>query len=167
MILAVDPGSTTALVVRHRDDLVDRDLLEGLDLTLPYLPKAIDLVLTATLNLVDDHGPAILAVEGAVPPHGYNGGKIRIIDPAPIIGTAHLVGALISIGAIVIAPAGFGAPLDPGLPPKVARRILEATYPADLIGPRETTGAGKGPRQHLRAAWDLAGAADRQARSTR
>ena len=159
MILGIDPGVTTAYVVRDRDDLIDRALVEDLDLTGRNVERAVDAVLSQALELVDRHRPRIVAVEAAVAPTAYNRGKIRIIDPAPIIGTAHLVGALIGIGALTVPPDGFGDPVPDGTPPAVARRILEASYPADLIGARETTGRGKGPAQHLRAAWDVAGAA--------
>lgn len=68
MILGIDPGRTTALVVRHGHRLVDRALLEDLDLTGHAIEKAVDLVLGAALALVDDHGPDLIAVEAAVPP---------------------------------------------------------------------------------------------------
>lgn len=165
MIVAIDPGRTTALVARDGDRLAGTALLEGLDLTGPDLARSIDAVVLAAGDLIQTHRAGLLAVEGAVAPTPYNRGKVRITDPAPIIGTAHLVGALVAVGAIIIAPGGHGDKIPAGTPPKAAREILHKLYPPDLIGPRETTGRGKSPRQHLRAAWDVAYVAQVHARS--
>jgi hypothetical protein len=161
IVLGVDPGAYTALVVRSGDRLLAHRLLKfGADGLVDRLEESIEATVDAADELAHTFGPDVIAVEGAVAPTAYNRGRLRMIDPAPIIATAHLVGALAAHGAAIVPPAGFGAPVcPPGTNPAVARRILIASYPAPLVGPRETTGAGKSPYQHLRAAWDLCAAA--------
>ena len=166
IVLGCDPGACTALVIRSGDNLLSYRLLKfGTD----GLERRLGECIEATVAAAEEMRGAGLftvdrfVVEGAVAPTAYHRGRLRMIDPAPIIATAHLVGALAAHGARIVPPAGFGAPVcPPGTDPRVARRILEASYPAALIGDRETTGAGKSPHQHLRAAWDLCASARRQ-----
>lgn len=162
IVLAVDPGPRwTALVVRDTrapettDDaapaaeILDRQELDDVTALGAWALKCA----TVAHNLKIRHAPDVSAVEAAVAPTAYSGGKLKMTNPGPIIETAVIVGAIVArLHAVIIPPDGFGAPVP-------SRRHLEAMYPPSLIGPRETTGSGKSPRQHLRAAFDLAGAA--------
>lgn len=171
MILGIDPGRTTAMVVRDGDRIVAAHT-RTLDLD-GHLERSIDETVLDATSLIDAHPIAGVAVEGAVAPTAWHAGKIKITDPAPIIATAHLVGALVGcLAATIVPPAGHGLKVPANTPAKIARQILEDLYPPELIGPRETTGRSKSDNQHRRAAWDIAGAyhptnrtrtADRQA----
>lgn len=163
-VLGIDPGATTAMVVRTGDVLWATKVLD-LDLA-RRLEVSIDVVLFEARNLLETHAVEAVAVEGAVAPTAWHNGKVRITDPGPIIGTAHLVGAIVGcLAATIVAPASHGMKIPAGTPAAAARRMLEALYPPDLIGPRETTGRSKNRRQHLRAAWDVAGTARQAARA--
>lgn len=163
IVLGIDPGAQTAMVVRDGDRLLAAHVLE-LDLE-HRLEWSIDTTGLEARTLLETHGVELVAVEGAVAPTAWHNGKIKITDPAPIIGTAHLVGALVGcLAATIVPPAGHGLKVPAGTPAKAARRMLESLYPPELIGPRETTGRSKTPWQHKRAAWDVAGAARQAAR---
>ena len=163
IVLGIDPGASTAMVVRDRNLLLAQQVLD-LDLD-ARLPWSIDTTLLAATGLIGTHRPDLVAVEGAIAPTAWHNGKIRMIDPAPIIGTAHLVGALVGCcAATIVPPARHGMKIPAGTPPRAARAMLESLYPPGLIGPRETTGRSKTPMQHLRAAWDIADAGRQAAR---
>ena len=90
--------------------------------------------------------PVPIAVEDVVAPNPHMG----LTNVSALIETARLVGYLQAVYPVVLVPpGGHGkAPLQ--------------TYPAALVGPRETAGTGR--RRHLRSAWDVAGAASGAAR---
>jgi hypothetical protein len=170
IVLGIDPGARwTALVVREGDHLIDRDLLdrETYRASVAGITLADDRItewaryctvaatgLIRSLRDVADVNVEAIGVEGVVAPrpHAAPGKGPRLTDVGPTIETAWVAGALCErLNAVVVEPSGFGAPAP-------NRRVLEAMYPADLIGPRETTGSGKTSWQHLRAAYDIAGA---------
>lgn len=156
IVLGIDPGARwTALVVRDGDRLLAHKVTDRDALTVwtPLVRYAQDVVAIARAIRVDT-AVDVTGVEGVVAPrpHAAPGKGPRLTDVGPTIETAWVAGALThALGAVVVEPSGFGAPAP-------NRRVLEAMYPADLIGPRETTGSGKSRWQHLRAAWDIAGA---------
>ncbi len=168
IVTFVDPGSRWTAVVT-------RDLTRGLDGLRGWsvhdrrelstedavgeIVEEVDRQAAEATGLVGWTGLDLrVGVENTVAPSSHIGGKVRRINPEQIIATAQVVGAMIArFGATVIDPAGFGAPV-------ASRAVLVATYPAELIGPRETTGSGKSPRQHARAAWDGAHALGRAIR---
>lgn len=169
-ILSIDPGSRwVAIVVRdmggHDDDeaLVDWTVLDREDLDRPDLATWVRHVATVATNLRIRHGPDEIAVEAVVAPGGHaSGRKGHIIAPGPIIETAAVLGGIVTaFTSAHVIPAGDYGPTMPN------RRILVAAYPSDLVGPRETTGSGKSPHQHARAAWDMATAAAPKIRATR
>lgn len=152
----VDRGSQAKRTRAHREldgwlaTIVDH--LEEVLHTVSVLP-----VLAGAVHLV--------AVELTTPPTGFRDGKRAPIDPGPLMDTAQVGGAAHAWGSANGIPAKFVTPsrhgtvdLPAGTPAKVARAALEQSYPAELIGARETSGRGKGDLQHVRAAWDVAGA---------
>jgi Holliday junction resolvasome RuvABC endonuclease subunit len=163
-ICAIDPGSRyTAFAVRDTkgatlDDqllgwrVIDRKNLEHQDLT-SWLRQ----VTQYAGHLLQTHAPVRCVIEAVTAPNPHLG----MTNPAGIIETASVLGAIVGMYGAVIIPAGsYGAPV-------ASRSILRAAYPTELVGPRETTGAGKGIRQHARAAFDLAAAAPRYIHTTR
>lgn len=158
-IVAVDPGHRwTALVVRTGDSLRARELLTRRDDEL--LDSWALRCASAVWKLADTYYGRHVAVEAVTAPTGHSSrGRSGLVDPGPLLDTAVVVGAVLArcSGAFLVAPGGFG----PTLP---SRAALLAAYPPALVGPRERTGSGKGPHQHLRAAWDLAAAARLQLR---
>lgn len=167
LVLGVDPGIMTALVLRDcaarraTDGLVGLDYLDRRRGTWDDAGWARHVVRHAaqllTSHGLDLTGGFVVAVEDVVPPVGHARGRSGLIDPGPLIQTAKLAGAVTQAfahTARLVRPAGFG----PAMP---SRAVLCAAYPAGLIGDRETTGGGKTRWQHLRAAWDCAGACPR------
>lgn len=161
-VVGIDPGTTTAIVVRDGDRLLAQALIGRGDLG--PIEAWVGAVVLEANDLRLGHRAAATFVEAATAPSPHLG----LTDPAPIIATAHLVGALVVGSDATIVPAArHGSKVPKGTPAKVARRMLEAMYPAELIGDRDTTGNAKTPRQHLRAAWDVAGAGMAQLRTGR
>jgi Holliday junction resolvasome RuvABC endonuclease subunit len=153
VIVGVDPGGqTTGIVVRSGPHYVygvtvSRKVAGGGRLSMvEYLVEVLD-----SLGLIEEsYHPSAYAVEDAIAPNPHVG---RITDPGPIIEAAQVLGAVLGLcrgAALVIRPARHGAPV-------ASRAELEAKYPAELIGARETKGTGG--LRHLRSAWDIAGAA--------
>lgn len=172
IILGIDPGSRwTALVARHATATTDVGLLawqvlDRNDLDDTAITAWTDHVLGrcawVATSVARDTDHLTVAVEAAVAPNPHLG----ITNPAGIIDAAVLVGGVLGLYGhqAVVVPAGrHGYAVPDGITGKTARRILERAYPADLIGPRETTGRGKSTRQHARAAWDIAGVGARLA----
>jgi hypothetical protein len=99
-------------------------------------------------------GPFLLALEDLTEPNPH-AGHVTPGLVAAMAEAAHISGAIIhrygrrqSFRLILVPPGGHGR-----------AQPLRQAYPACLVGPRETTGRGKGPLQHCRAAYDVAGAA--------
>lgn len=145
--VGVDPGGRhTGVAVRsgdlcHAQHVFTRDRDEPLEGYLAATRAAI----VAVTNI---WSADLVAVEDVNEPTGHLGG----INVRGILWAAQMLAAVeaavvasTTASTIRVPPANFG-------------RSPLATYPAELVGPRETTGAGKGPRQHARAAWDVAGA---------
>lgn len=115
-----------------------------------------------------------LAVELTVAPRGHARGRDgHLIDPSPLIATAQVGGAVHGwaqargLPVRFVTPDRHGTPdLPDGAPKALARQVLEQSYPPELVGARETTGRGKSPWQHMRAAWDIAETARRERRMT-
>jgi hypothetical protein len=157
-ICAIDPGSRyTAIVVRDTrgatldDELIGWLVIDRKDLVTQDLSSWITEVGQYVKYLINKHGPVRRVIEAVSAPNPHLG----ITNPAGIIETAAVLGAIVGMyGAAIIPAGGYGAPV-------ASRAILCAAYPSALVGPRETTGSGKGLRQHARAAFDLAGAAPR------
>lgn len=171
IVLGIDPGSRhvglaitdTDLPGNRPDALiawatVDRAAIEpGLGERRRWLRHVLDRI---TDLLEPELLAELIAVEDVTPPTPHLG----MTNPAAIIDTALLTGAILGQypDAITIPPGGHGNPVPDGITGNMARRILLATYPPDLVGARETTGRGKGPRQHARAAYDVARTAARR-----
>ena len=163
VILGVDPGArTVGAVLRRGADLIAHTAVVRRD-PLGPIEDWFDTVIDALGQLCDrptDEWPKLLAVEGVNAPSPHMG----MTNVAPTLETALVAGVVVGFGMVddlparVIPPDRFGSPVE-GLTGQVARQTLLQRYPADLVGPRETTGSGKGPLQHVRAAWDCAGAA--------
>lgn len=158
-VLAIDPGARTAgLVVRdHGDELIEaiacqREPGEPLE-------RWANTVANHATAIAHAHAPDLVAIEGIAAPTPHMGTIAvgALLDTAYVAGALATLAGLLNHAVILVPPAGFGAPID--MPGPMARRVLLARYPEQLVGPTETTGAGKGPKQHLRAAWDLAHAA--------
>jgi len=161
VILGVDPGArTVGAVLRSGAELLGHTALVR-DNPLGPIESWIDDVLanlhdlTNGVNRVD-----VVAIEGVNAPSPHMG----MINVAPTLETALVAGAVAGwampdgFATVIVPPDRFGAPVE-GLTGPTARQALLQRYPADLVGPRETTGSGKGPLQHVRAAYDVAGAA--------
>jgi len=116
--------------------VVTRDT-EGLWPDSGYLIEVRDTV-AAALDIAG--GDAVIAVEGVVNPSPHLG----LSNPGGIIAAGMVLGAVL-VGhpdAVLVRPGRHGS------------QALNS-YPSELIGPRETTGAGK--LRHARSAWDVAG----------
>lgn len=169
-ILAVDPGARQAgAVVRRGRDLKAWVTVLRDDPTSPVAEWAGE-VCDALETMVGwyDAPSTVLAVEGVNAPSPHMG----MTNVAPTLDTAWVAGAVgawgrdLGLPVLVVPPARHGAPVE-GLTGRAARQVLLQKYPDVLVGPRETTGSGKGHLQHARAAWDVAGAAALQLRLER
>lgn len=152
IVVGVDPGKTTGVVVRHLDDLLHAELVafDGGSFRV-FLKEVVSAVGDAEMRAigawsctVPDPRPPRIAVED-------------LVHPNPHLGLANLDGLLLTaqvLGAIraqfdvtLVPPAGHGsAPLS--------------TYPPGLVGAREHGLYGTGKRRHVRSAWDIAGAVE-------
>ena len=168
IVLGIDPGARyVGIAVRDvsRRANAPEALLawETLDRrAIGYDVSTVDawahVVLEAVTDLDVEHNADLVAVEAATAPSPHLG----MTNPAGIIEAAVLVGAMLGrfgVSTVLVDQAGHGSPVPKGATAALGRRILEQSYPAELIGARETTGRGKSPRQHARAAFDVAGAA--------
>lgn len=157
-IIGVDPGGrNVGIVIRHGDELLNHRLLHRHDHEPrhEWAVRVADVVRTLWWN--QDRPPTV-AVEDLNDPTPHLGlTSVRgLIDTAVVIGAiaGHSTGAHL----VMVPPARHGRTAE-GL----GRPGLLATYPPQLVGPRETTGTGH--LRHCRAAWDVAGAAARRART--
>lgn len=152
-VLAVDPGSkTSGLVVRDGQSCLHVELVERGSAFEEYFEQVIDAAMAASKS----HNPDVHAVEGVVAPSPHLG----LIDVGPLLEIAEMVGALRNFGFVVVRPRGHGRP--PELPLAALKVYMEASYPAELLGERETTYGGA--KRHLRSAWDVAASAVEQTR---
>lgn len=158
IVLGVDPGgrdtglavvdtsaggtSTPPLLASATVHRLDRGPLEQ-----PGRAYLTD-VLAASLDLVRRFEVKLIAVEAVRKPKGHAAGrKGHLIDPAGLMGTAVVFGAVFgrswTVPVIAIQPGGNGTYLPLG------------RYPA----PIGTTGKGNDKRRHERSAYDVAVAA--------
>jgi hypothetical protein len=169
VIVGTDPGGAhTALVARDGARLVEA-LYRERHPAATRLDWLVDCAIAAKA-MAARVDATVAGVEDVEAPNPHVGRKrrdgsdrgARIINPGPAIEAALCAGALVTALREVcpvrlVKPGGFGAP-------QPNRRMLLAVYPVELVGPRETTGSGKSKWQHLRSAWDVAGATARWAR---
>jgi hypothetical protein len=142
VILGVDPGGTTGIVLRDGDKLLAHATTTGpWDQILTVIWR--DLPATVTFEAV--------AIEAVVPPNVWHNGRKQVLPPDSLIATALTAGAIAGwawadqVPVLWIPPAHNGqGPLD--------------AYPPEL---RPTRGQGKGADnlRHCRSAWDVAGTA--------
>ncbi len=147
VVIGVDPGgATTGVVARRGSDVLAACSISSSDHE--TLGAYLEEVLVAVVGYRDTHAAAGVAVEDALPPNPHLG----ISNPAGIIAAAKVLGAVVGLipDAVIVRPGRHGAPA-------ANRRELEARYPAELIGARETKGTGA--LRHVRSAFDVAGAA--------
>lgn len=147
IVVGVDPGGReTGIVARRGSSLVAGTVVarQAQDSDATYIAD----VLEAVDSYLNAGGSALVAVEGVVHPNPH----VRITNIDGLLEAAKVFGAVVGRfpQAAVVEPGGNGSgPL--------------ASYPADLVGERETTGTG-GWRRHLRSAWDVAGAGQHRLR---
>jgi hypothetical protein len=112
--------------------------------------------LTTIADLIEQYAPEVdhVAVEDVVAPKGFNHGQRAPINPESLIGTAAVLGVILTTARMAgfdvhrIRPGGNGAG-------------CLATYPEALITTAERRGnwkarvAGKGARCHERSSWDI------------
>lgn len=156
LLVGVDPGGHhTGVILRqgsdlHAASLVVRDAGQPIA---AYLGEVLDTVAGYSRLRVAGATVAAIVAEDVTPPTGFADGERRPIDPAGLLETAKVLGAILTLpGVIVVESGGNGSqPLD--------------LYPALLIGPLEKVGTGK--RRHLRSAWDVAGRGELELRTRR
>lgn len=158
IVVGVDPGArATGIVVvdhsGHPGQLSYRaELVTSTTVTRPLddgplvkVPRAylVDVVATVTAA-VRDHAAALLAIEDVNAPSWRHAGKTKPVDPAGIIATAIVLGALRGrawqLPVVDVAPGGNG------------RRLPLHAYPDPLC----TGGKGHDKRRHERSAFDVA-----------
>lgn len=172
VVVGVDPGSRWCAMTAARFGPDSRDgayLAHAvLDREAVHLDAPLDewsgAVIDSLEGLTAGLFVGLVAVELTTAPRGHARGREgHIIAPGPLIDTAQIGGAVFGacLGtgcpAVYVTPDRHGTVDLPKNPTKrFARALLEHHYPAELIGPRETTGTGKSPWQHARAALDIA-----------
>lgn len=159
IVVGVDPGSRDtgiavvedleqfgelprllASVTVHRGD--DGPLIDPPD---AYLVDVNAAILDAVRTWTPGHRTvSLLAIEGISAPKGFAKGKKHTLDPAPLIGTALVLGAV--LGRSWPVPVVRIPPGDNG------RRLPLRDYP----GPLATRGKGYDKRRHERSAYDVA-----------
>ena len=146
VVLGVDPGlNETGLALRQGDAVLRACVVqraEGQE-DGAYVTEVAE----ALAEYAGEHPGLLVCVEGVEEPKWFIQGKARPVNTRGIIGTATVLGAVLGAfpNAVIVPPGGNGsAPLS--------------TYPAALVGPRETTGTS-GLLRHARSAYDVAGAA--------
>lgn len=140
IVLGVDPGGTTGLVMRNGDELLWHATAHGWEDALKCLQAA---PLWPEAQRV--------AIEEVVAPRGFANGQRAPINPGSLIPTAMAAGACAAwawvgpVGVVWVPPGHNG------------QGALSA-YPEPL---RPTRGQGKGSDslRHCRSAWDVAGTA--------
>lgn len=172
IVIGVDPGGRdTGLVVIDDAPPVTRDrpagaidLLESLTIRradsaagtpIEAVPRTYLLdVMSAVRDLLQIHvgdarrgtSHALIAVEGVVKPTGHAGGRRgHLIDPAGLLATAQVLGAILarawSVPVVRVPPGGNGSALP------------WTAYPEQI---RAKSPLGKDNRRHMRSAYDVA-----------
>lgn len=153
LTLGIDPGgSQTGYVVRNGRTLVDWDLLDRdqADRTL-----WVEACVEAANNLALEFEPELVAVENLNDPTPHMG----VTSVRGLIDTAVIIGALVAWSQDFPLPLQLVPPACHGRAAEgLGRAALVAAYPG-LVGPREKSGAGQ--MRHVRAAWDIAGHANK------
>jgi hypothetical protein len=160
LILGCDPGSRFCglALVRGREvvawDLVERTAGQSVVGWIGECSSGA-LLLACQTNVTGEAWQAspklTVAVEDVNSPKLFINGKRQMISPESLIGTAAVMGGLVSWAAtegfpcLLVAPGGNGSGQREG-------------YPAELWGAREGP-AGTGRLGHVRSAWDIALAA--------
>lgn len=153
LILGCDPGSRfCGLALVRGDELVAWDLVERTEGQ--SIAGWIGECYSGALMLCCDYHevrPVTVAVEDVNSPKLYINGKRQMISPESLIGTAAVMGGLVSWAATEGFPCLLVAPGGNGSGPFSA-------YPDEL---RPTRGKGRGfdKMNHCRSAWDVALAA--------
>lgn len=145
-VLGVDPGRRwCGFCVRRGDDALARAVLAREDHEdLHTWARACR---DRALQYVAKWRPTLIAVEGVESPNPHVG-MVRPLDTLETAFCAGLIAGCVpsaTIDVVIVEPAGHGT-------------SALHSYPETLIGGRETTGSGKAPMQHARAAYDVAGA---------
>lgn len=165
-ILGIDPGGAqVGIAVRDvpgkscvAHQLVERDRRP--------IGAFIRATVVAVTQLHAETEPAVIAVEDLVDPTPQM--RQQPISVRGLLDTAQVLGALRhAFPSVVVVRPGKHGSIDglADMPARVARQVLEQTYPPELLGDREQRGAGQ--LRHCRSAWDVAGAALRQITSNR
>ena len=147
VVVGVDPGGhETGIVVRRGSAVAGGCVIarQPQDSDASYIAA----ILEAVDGYLADSNTTLVAVEGIVHPNPH----VRMTNVDGLLDASKVFGAVVGRwpDAAIVDPAGNGSgPL--------------ASYPAELVGERETTGSG-GWRRHLRSAWDVAGAAQHRLR---
>jgi hypothetical protein len=157
-VLGVDPGGqSVGIVVREGHDLLHHRTVTRGDQTIDVWTRTVldDLDRAAGVGFLD-----LCAVEGLNHPTPQMGlANVRgLLDTATVLGA--VIGWCDQLDVVVVPPGRHGRAAD-GL----GRAGLSAAYPAELVGPRETSGTGA--LRHCRAAWDCAGVAAKRSRLAR
>lgn len=155
LILGCDPGGKfCGLVLVRGDELVAWDLVERT--AGQSIAGWIGECYSGAERLVEDWLFLTVAVEDVNSPKLYINGKRQMISPESLIGTAAVMGGLVSWAATEGFPCLLVAPGGNGSGPFSA-------YPEEL---RPTRGRGRGfdKMNHCRSAWDVALAAGTQLR---
>lgn len=139
IVLGVDPGGTTGLVLRRGPDLLWHRTVAG----------GWDTVLTVLHDELTDCRFDVCAVEAVVAPGGFAHGKRAPINLSGLITTAQVAGAVAAWCWTDQFPVVWVPPAHNG------QGALEA-YPEQL---RPTRGQGRGADnlRHERSAFDVAG----------
>lgn len=158
--VGVDPGGrATGIVVRRGTELLwwavleregDDDPVRGVGVA----ARTVEMVLAGIGTALHHAGPgAHLAVEGVTAPVPHINGKVRIIDPAPTIAAAVVLGGILALHpkAVVVPPNRHGHGLLMAYPPEL---VTDAERRSGL---RREAGQSALVR-HARSAWDCAGA---------
>lgn len=170
--VGVDPGHTTTglVLLESRTLLTHKLVVRGSDLD-DYLSQ----VVAAVEDLAQFQGGAdMVAVEDVRRPSWWlDGKKAPLMDLTPLLETAQVLGAVrtrfLPGHVVVVPPAHHGqVPKDLlDMPGEQGRQRCRAWllehYPVELVGPRTFRGDSDDLR-HCRSAYDVAGAAERQAR---
>ena len=148
VIIGIDPGGkSTGFAVRRGQELLGHEVVSSATPALGLPPlDYMRAAAAAFYRLVSGQVIDVYALEDVTPPRGFKNGRRDAIQPGSLIGVSAMAGFFLSTipGLVLVPPARNGS------------RPL-ATYPRELVGPREKTGGGI--LRHARSAWDVAGAA--------
>jgi hypothetical protein len=150
--IGIDPGGTyTGIIARvggecRQHKVVTRTWGDTLHIPVEYLRTVICVAESFVDGLTDCCGGVYLAVEGLHRPKG----QIRIIDPAGLLGTAVVLGAVLAHRwevrrVVMVPPAGNGS-------------LPLLAYPE----PIRAKGKGADRNRHARAAFDVTRLAERE-----